>query len=448
MADIRPFRAWRYNAKLGKNIENYTSPLFDVVTDGQLQSLYQNPHNSIHVSVPRHGSQLKPQQIIEQWKRDGIINLDMLPAIYIYYQHFNLPNEPKPLVRKGFICHVRATDWGQGPLMRHESTMPEAVKDRLQTLRDSKLQVNPTHGLYHDPNFSLEAIMDEAMLAPIYEVEDYQGVRDVIAIIHDAEAIAEFMKVMEAQKIVLADGHHRYEAAVAYKKECISKLHGVYTGAEPFNWHLMYLTNDANPDLRILATHRLIKGIGNWPKEEWRKRLEVFFDIKTLEDPSTLPEVISGKKHAFGLILPNACFKLRLKEGMLAHLDWAFPDEVKELDLTVLHYFVIWRILGISGPAQRKSAMLSYDRNFIRGLQKVNAGQADALFVTNPVTTAEVRQVAELGQTMPPKSTFFYPKVLGGFFFSSLHPVEFYSSVDALFASKGQVEEVQTQTNS
>jgi hypothetical protein len=174
----------------------------------------------------------------------------------------------------------------------------------------------------------------------------------------------------------------------------------------------------------------LLKGIGYVAPQEWRRRLEVFFEITDVDDASTLPERIAGKPSCFGFVLPLAAWMLRLKPGLAEAIDWAFPLEVKQLDLTQLHYYIGWRILGIEGSQQRKTPKIGYERNFYRCLQAVQGGKADALVVTNPVPVAAVRQVAELGQTMPPKSTYFYPKVVAGFVMSSLVPEEFYSYAD------------------
>jgi uncharacterized protein (DUF1015 family) len=406
------------------------SPLFDVVTPAQLEQLYRIPLNSIHLSVPRRDPGLDtPAEIVQNWKVNNHLKLEPIPAFYAYYQHFTMPGESTPSVRKGFIALVKATPWQDGIVLRHESTMPESVKDRLATLRETLLQVNPTHGLYHDPAFTLEPILDEAMRAPLYETEDYQGVRDVVAVIQDREAVQQITALIEAQIVVLADGHHRYDASVAYRREKLSQTPNP-TGHEPWQYHLMYLTNDCSPDLRIMGTHRLLKGIGYVAPQEWRRRLEVFFDVTNVDDPSTLPERIAGKASCFGFVLPLAAWMLKLKPGLAEAMDWAFPMEVKNLDLTQLHYYIGWRILGIEGSLQRKTPKIGYERNFYRCLQAVQGGKADALVVTNPVPVAAVRQVAELGQTMPPKSTYFYPKVVAGFVMSSLAPEEFYSYAD------------------
>ena len=176
MAEIKPFRAWRYNKKYTSEIDQLTSPLFDVVSLKQREALYQNPINSIHLSVPRGE---KPAEnaavLLENWKREHVLHLDELPAIYVYYQHFRLAGSDKEYVRKGFLAHIKAYDWKEKVLLRHENTIPDAVNDRIALLEKTLLNSSATHGLYTDPDFQLEALMDEAMLDPIYETEDYQG---------------------------------------------------------------------------------------------------------------------------------------------------------------------------------------------------------------------------------------------------------------------------------
>ncbi len=179
MAEILPLRAWRYSHELGSRMEELTSPLFDVVSEKQRENLYQEPLNSIHLSVPRGDQPIRQAKTkLEEWKKQGILQQDPLPAIYIYYQEFSLPGSKKVYQRKGFICNIKAYDWHENVLLRHENTIPKAVNDRIDILEATQLNVSPTHGLYTDPDFLLEKYMDESMLSPVYDNEDYQGVRD------------------------------------------------------------------------------------------------------------------------------------------------------------------------------------------------------------------------------------------------------------------------------
>ncbi len=428
MAEIQPLRGWRYNPVLSAEIDEVVSPLFDVVSVRQREALYRNPLNSIHLSVPRPEGDLPPTQAaarrLAQWQAAGVLRQDGLPGIYVYYQYFRLPGEGRERCRKGFMCHIRATDWADNVVLRHENTLPAAVNDRAELLAALQLQTSATHGLYRDEDFTLEALMDEAIQDPLCRTEeDYQGARDVLAVIQDVGAIRQFQAVLAGRPVILADGHHRYEASVAYRqaRELAAGPAGG-TGHEPWNFHLMYLTNAASDDGRILPTHRVLRELpGGLSDAGLLARLATYFTVVPQAEAQDLPELMAGKRWAFGLYLPGGAYKLRLRPEVHAQLDWPTTPEVKDLDLTVLHYFVLEKVLGIVGPeAQRRWPGVAYVRGLAECLQQVDRGEARAAFLTNEVTMAQVEAVCHSGAVMPAKSTFFYPKTLAGLLFSSL----------------------------
>lgn len=425
MPEIQPLRAWRYNAALSKNIDDLTSPLFDVVSEKQRKALYQNPENSIHLSVPK-GNQAATDAaaLLAQWKSLGIIEQDKLPAIYVYYQYFTLHGSSKEYCRKGFVCNIRIHAWSDGVILRHENTIPKSVNDRIELLQKTELNVSPTHGLYTDASFTLEQYMDEAILNPLYETEDYQGVRDVLAVIHDASVIKKFVDVLAGKPVILADGHHRYEGSLVHMEQQRAADEN-YTGTEAYNFHLMYLTNTEAGDLRILPTHRLIKELAGFNEETIIQKLAEDFIIKPVDDADTLNEIIAGKPRAFGLMFRENAYKIRLKPEALATMKWQFPDVVKKLDLTVMHYFIIEKVLGINGKDQRKSENIVFDRSFSDCLKRVLQNEAQLAIITNEVSIDDVKNVCHSGATMPQKSTYFYPKVICGFLFSSINQQEF-----------------------
>jgi len=496
MAEIKPIRAWRYNESLEQKIDELTSPLFDVVSDRQRNALYQNPYNSIHLSVPQGSDAAnKAGQLLENWKNEGIIVQDKLPAIYVYYQYFKLAGRTKEFCRKGFICHIRAYDWNERVILRHENTIPKSVNDRIELLEKTELNVSPTHGLYTDSEHELERFMDEAITVAIYEGEDYQGVRDVLAVIQDANIIQKFIDVIKDKSIILADGHHRYEGSMLYKQKQ-KALNPNNTGNEGYNFHLMYLTNTEADDLRILPTHRLLHGfkdfneneiieklrddfeikeiedadtlneiiIGkkwafgilfkdrtlkirlkpesfirllhgfkNFNENEIIEKLRDDFEIKEIEDADTLNEIIVGKKWAFGILFKDRTLKIRLKPESFLKMKWNFPEEVKALDLTILHYFIIEKILEIPGKDQRKSENISFDRSFSDCLTKVIRSEAQMAIITQEISIEEVKKVCASGYTLPQKSTYFYPKVICGFLFSSIKEDEFQSPTYSIY---------------
>ena len=433
MAEIQPLRGWRYNPILSANIDAHVSPLFDVVSAKQREALYRDPLNSIHLSVPRGDDPAAAAVAqLREWQATGVLLQDELPGIYAYYQYFRLPGSPHEYCRKGFMCHIKAYEWAENVVLRHENTLPASVNDRAELLARTQFQTSATHGLYRDEDFELETYLDEAMLSPLYETaEDYQGARDVLAVIQDAAIIRRFQQVLRARQVILADGHHRYEGSLTYRHARQAATRAA-TGHEPWNYHLMYLTNAAADNLRILPTHRLLLEFPhNLGDTELLDRLAPYFTITPTADANDLPEIIAGKPWAFGLYLGGQAYKIRLRPEMHSTLDWDTTQEVKALDLTVLHFFVLEKALGLVGPdVQRAWPGVAYVRNFTECLQRVDRGEARAAFIVNEVSMAEVEAVCHSGAVMPPKSTFFYPKTIGGFLFSSIADEE----ADNLFA--------------
>jgi uncharacterized protein (DUF1015 family) len=203
------------------------------------------------------------------------------------------------------------------------------------------------------------------------------------------------------------------------------KTNPSHTGKEGYNFHMMYLTNTEAGDLRILPTHRLIKDLPNFDEETIIKKLSEDFIIKPVDDADTLNEIIAGKPWTFGLMFKENAYKLRLKPEALATMKWQFPEVVKKLDLTVMHYFIIEKALDIPGKDQRKSENIFFDRSFSDCLKRVLKDEAQLAIITNEVSIEDVKNVCHSGATMPQKSTYFYPKVICGFLFGSIREQEF-----------------------
>ncbi len=420
MAEIKPFRAWRYRPSLLKHIGELTSPLFDVASEKQRMALYNNPLNSIHLSIPRGEQPAKnAAAALAEWKRNNIIMRDGVPGIYVYYQYFSLPSDPVPYCRKGFICKIRIHDWQDNVILRHENTMNDAVDGQLELLAETRLNASPTHGLYTDESFELESYMDACIQEPICKAEDYQGVIDAMGIIQDERIIAKFVERIKNERIILADGHHRYAGSLAYMQQQM-RANPDHTGNEGYNYHLMWLTNTEGNDLRILPTHRLIKGLENFDETTIMKKFDNHFKIKPVVDAGEINEVIVGKPWTFGIIFAENAYAVSLKPAALAELKWNFPEQIKKLDLTVAHYFIIEEILGIPGRIQNTSGNIEYERNFTKCMTAVMKAEAQMAILTNDVGIEDVKRVCGCGCTMPPKSTFFYPKAICGFLYCSL----------------------------
>ncbi|MBW2482904.1 MAG: DUF1015 domain-containing protein [Deltaproteobacteria bacterium] len=420
MAEIKPFRAWRYNGELAKNISELTSPLFDVASEKEKAALYSNPHNSIHLSIPCGECPTEnASRTLGRWKAEGCLQRDPEAAIYVYYQYFKLPGDPSRYCRNGFICKIRIYDWQENVILRHENTMPGSVDEQVALLAATRLNASPTHGLYTDEKFELEEFMDASMQHPICQAENYLGVRDVLGVISDPAVIERFRTKMQHKQVILADGHHRYAGSLAYMKQQAS-ANPEHTGHENYNFHLMWLTNTETQDLKILPTHRLIRQLDNFDETAIVERLAEYFTVKPAPNPDVMPEIIAGKLWTFGLIFAENAYQVRLKPEVHDTMRWNFPDEVKALDLTVMHYFIIQEILGIKGREQSTSPCIKYERSFGACLTQVLQKKAQLALITNEISISEVKTVCSSGYTLPQKSTFFWPKAICGFVFSSI----------------------------
>ena len=424
MAIIKPFRGWRYAPWLSRRISSLISPPFDVVSAKQRMALYQEPYNSIHLSVPKPENPAQhAAQLLDQWKVDGIFQQDPTAALYTYYQRFQLPGLPKVFTRKGFIALIEAAFWEKNIVLRHEDTIPGSVNDRVELLEATQLHASPTHGLYTDPNHQLEPLMDQSMNQVLYEVEDYQGAQDRLGMITDLEKIQQFVNTLQDKPIILADGHHRYEGSLIHRRRCI-RNNPHHTGNEGYNYHMMYLTNTESEDLVILPTHRLITGLPGFSSESIIQKVAQFFTIEPIENTPDIPEIIAGKQWVFGLLIGSECYKIRLKPEIFPTMDRNVHPDVRELETVVLHHFFIEEVLGIPQEKQPRSPYLQYDRSFASCFAKADRQEVQMALITNGVSTQEVKKVCYSGNTLPQKSTYFYPKAIGGFVFGSIRDDE------------------------
>ena len=437
MARIRPFRAWRYEDKGNHEVEQNFSPLFDVVSPEQLEQLYANPDNSIHVSVP-----ISDEHVLDkwqEWKTRGLIRQDPLPAIYIYYQEFSLFGEEKKYIRKGFVSMVRIQepDVIEGSeIVLHEGTISTSVAERTRLLEKLLLNTAPTHGLYEDPGFELEALMDAYMVAPQYQYIDYQGVINKLAIVQDRRDIARFQEVLDPKPVYLADGHHRLASSVALREKALRS--GQPLPPDSFlNYHLIYLTNLCSDDLRILPIHRVF----HLPEKTYnpnpiRQSLLDYFEVTDITfDRSPIYATIKDEPRAFGMVLGNNQFLLQLRKDIdpLRDIDLPLPDAVKELDYTILHYFVFDKVLGIPYQEQHATDAIRYIKDYGLALKQAVTWPDRLAFITRGTLMEQMMKVCESGALMPQKSTYFYPKVVCGLVFASIDDHENDSPFDLSF---------------
>lgn len=426
MANIKPFRAWRYNeAKVGK-AETLFSPLLDVVDAEQLAELRQNEHNSVHLSIPDTNEAVTRK--LKEWKYANILQQEALPSIYVYYQTFQLPTENQAYTRKGFVSMIEMRD---NDILLHEDTITHSVESRIHLLEQTMLNIIPTHGLYEDKTFQLEKIMDEYMQYPLYEYEDAHGIVTKLAIIQQPKEINKFIQVLKNKQVYLADGHHRLESSRVFRDKYL--MENGLQESSMINYHLMYLTNLAADDLRILPTHRVWKPKDNITLADVLSRMFPYWKVTDVSDyPQPLSMLMQGKKYAFGLIHKRKEYLIEIRLGLHTNIPLEMPEVWKQLSYTVLHYYFFEKAAYIPYDEQNKSGELHYEKSYSTAAE---AGRDGAFtFICQEVNMQEIVEVCKTGCKMPQKSTYFYPKVVCGLLFGSIKDEENNNPFDSWFS--------------
>ncbi len=413
--EIQPFRAWRYNDYLKVQLPQITAPLTETLAQQRKAIFYQQPYHYYHISSPLDTPPYEnAQRRVNNWKADKVIEIDPMPAFYVYAQYFHLRENPEKIyVRKGFIAHLRTSDFADKIVLPHELTIDKAVQNRVELLKTTQMHTIPTHGFYTDKDKSLEKYWDESLLNPIYEVVDEYGTKHVLARIQDNAIMQNFAKTLENKQIWIADGHHRYHSSWEYAKQQNSVSIHKYAG---YNYHLMWLTNTESSDLGVFPTHRLVHSLENFSEENFLKALENDFIITETDFSPEKNLAPTENLWTFVLVFKERNFLLRLKKENFANFQNDIPDAVKRLDVSVMHHFIMEKCLNLS--AQKQFEHLDFSPYLSHCYKEVQAGKAHFALITRKVTLEEIENVIHSGYTMPAKTTYFFPKVLGGLVFS------------------------------
>lgn len=417
MAIIKAFQGWRYNPKVVGDVKQMLSPLLDAASASQLKALYQIEANSIHVSVPQ--SQTQAVDKLLAWKHQAILVQDKMPTIYVYFQTFRLPNEEKRYTRRGFLCMLQIEETENNRMIIHENTLASSVNERIHFLEKTRMNFIPTHSLYEDTSFELEEMMDSYMQTPLLEYDDIQQVTHRFAAITKEEDIAFFQQVLADKILYLADGHHRWESAKGYYEQL--KAAGLLAENEGAQYHFTYLTNLCADDLRILPTHRIWRPAIDGGIEKWLQNIDTYFTITDISgSPTPLYEYLREKKYAFGLLHKEAEYVIELRKELnpRLHISLPLPNEVKDLSYTVLHYFIFEKVGFIPYNRQSNSPSIRYEKSYSQAVRE--AGKGAYSFICREVSLSEMIAVCLAGATMPPKATYFYPKVVCGWVFAEI----------------------------
>lgn len=430
MADVYPFRALRFNPR-EVSIERIVTQPYDKISKSmQERYLALDPHNIVRVVLgkPSPGDSsgdnvyTRASRLLSEWRASGV--LESLPAesFIAYFQHFVVPGTAEQRVRKGFIGLGRLEDYSNKVVFPHERTLAGPKQDRLELLRHTRTQMEQIFVLYEDPARRIDEMLDRvATRAPEIDVSDEYGVRHVLWVVSEVDVVRRIQEQMRDKKLIIADGHHRYETALAYRDECRRK-----NGVQPDASHErlpMTFFNMHDPALAILPTHRVVTDLREFDGTTFLARAGEYFDVDLapadLEDFRAALVRSGSERITIGVALEGRNLLLGLKPVSLTNLLGELSAKERSLDVVILHRLLIEHCLGITEEAVTHESNITYMREFDAAVQAVGR-DAQISFLLNPTRLDQLRDIAYDGRVMPQKSTDFYPKVLSGLMLYSL----------------------------
>lgn len=438
MAQLFPFRAYRYNPAKTDPARVLTQPYDKITPEMQKRYAASSPYNLITVEkgtahpddTPANNVYTRASKALDEWIAGKILAQDPTDGFYAYFQEFEAPGTSERHIRKGLIALGRVEDYSAGVVFRHEQTLSGPKADRLELFRHTHVHTGQLFMLYDDPARRVDAILDRvAASAPTMDMRDEYGVLHYIWRIAQPETIAEIQAAMADSKLVIADGHHRYETALAYRDEQrkARAIEGAAADVDaPYEKVMMTLVNARSEGLVILPTHRVVAGLAGFDYAALIKKFSEFFELRAVALAGTASVRAAAAREqlaaagAAGRAIGaygggDSLDLLVLKPG--ANLAAALPGvspRQRELDVVLLHNYILEKGLGITSEAVRLEQNIRYEREAPAALSAVAEGRAQVCFLLNSVRVEQVMQMALAGEVLPQKSTDFYPKMLSG----------------------------------
>ncbi len=429
MAQFTPFAGLRYNTEKVA-LAAAIAPPYDVIKGKMRDELIaRSEYNVVRVELPE-GSKAEGSddtkyeeaaRLLQQWREDGVLLLDS-PIYYCYEQEFKVPGSGEIKKRRGVLGALRLEEFGEG-VQPHEHTLSGPKQDRLKLLRATNTNTSPIFGLYNDNNGWATALLTDVCFAsPLAEAKDADGIIHRLWKVNDDEIVNALEAALEDESILIADGHHRYETALNYSKECQAEAEKEgrrWTGAEGANHVLMMCVSTLDEGLVVLPTHRLIKNVDAEKIVHLPAALAEFFGVEELTEAGSdalLQTLEKDGKGRLGLHLAGRSYALSLKEDSeyCSAQEEGRSDAYNALDVSILHRLILERELGI-GPAELAAGNhVAYTIDAAEAFRQVKNGEAQAAFLMRSTPVEQVQEVAAAGDKMPQKSTYFYPKLMTG----------------------------------
>ncbi len=435
MADIAPLTPLRYDLnKLPRGLSDVVAPPYDVISPEERAMLAnRHPHNIVKLILPEGEGDAKyetAKKILESWKAEGVVTRDPVPAFYRYDQSFIPPGGTERKSRRGFLAAVKLVPLSDRIVLPHERTLSGPKEDRLKLFRATRTNLSPGFMLYRDPKRALDSALNTAEELAEFTTDD--GVSHSLAKITNKEAIAQIVAGVAASTLLIADGHHRYETAVRYGQEITDSLGGNCGPRAEHRSFMTFLANGDYPGLLVFPTHRFVHSLPTFSFEEMLTKARALFHVAPLAksvDALTATNQLEDAKPmgvSFVACAPNGesvLMTLKKDADLAGHpLLGQVHAALRVTDVAVLHMGILEAMLGISKEAQAAKTNIWYPQNAEQSLAELRGGKGQVLFLMNGTPVKDVRNVAEAGEVMPQKSTFFFPKVVTGLAVHTLDP--------------------------
>lgn len=429
--NILPFKGLIYNKSKITDLSVVVTPPYDVISPEMQKDFYErSPHNFVRVDLAEEAGDARYQaasKAFQEWIHENILVLDEKPALYFHHHIFRLPNGTE-VVRKGFFGVRRLEDFSegsgtQGGIKPHEKTLEGPKADRLKLTRATKANLSPVFSLYSDAEKKVDRLVSRLIdQTPLFDFKTVEGDGHKVWRESDPIVCKFVAEALEQKSVFIADGHHRYETALNYRNEQ-RKLNPPGDGSELFNYVLMYFSNMDDEGLVILPIHRALHHLKGFDLVDFVKLMQKYMRVTplTVNSPSEIITRLSAEgkdSHAFILVTKdptkNFLMTLKRKEWLNSPVSQRVPKALVGLDVTVLHRLIFEEILRMSKEAQANQENIIYWKDTTKAINETRKGGCEATFLLNPTRIEDMRDVANAGEKMPQKSTYFYPKVPSG----------------------------------
>jgi uncharacterized protein (DUF1015 family) len=418
---IQPFPALIFNSERAGRLADLIAPPYDLIDKTMQQGLYaRSPYNVVRLELNRDPDPYaSAAAALARWTTEGILQR-VKPSVFLYTQAFELGRQK--FTRNGWIARIRLEEFASGRILPHEQTFPKAKEDRLRLLTATRANISPVFGLYPSGNKELESLMADVLnRLPLLEATDEMGISNQVRAIDSPEEIATIQGALQQARVLIADGHHRYETALEYRRRLDASPRP--SDSRPEDYVMMTLVAFDDPGLVILPTHRVIDELGSDQIRNYAARIRQNFKVEEFNDSESM--VVQLKSRGRGYIgaaiksIPVSILSLRNEDYMsraLPHMH----EEVRQLDVAVLHAVILNEILGITPQMVSSGNNVSYTIDGRAALSAVSSGATAGAFLLNPPTVYDVERISNAGATMPEKSTYFYPKLQTGLLLNPL----------------------------